>query len=195
MTRTDETRIDAKLHLIAKSGDIAELKKLFGRLCLDENDPTTTFVLTRLLGIASVTAGCRALHSDFMKELIARVAPCCDIFYLLSLVRIEAGIGKMDSSLVPKHIRDAIHTRSLGTTIGGHSIKRLGRVSFGAFIGYVLDEGSGPIRLRSELNAPILRQVYRYNLVSDSVLLALMGLSILKPPRPGDMESVESILD
>ena len=184
------------LYLVIKTGDTAKLKEIFRILHLDgvndcSYEPNTAYVLTRLLGTASAIASCRVLNEGFVKELIARIAPCCDILDVLRFMRTESGIKNVDYTFIPKYIRDAVRTRNLGITVCGRSIESLSWVSFRAFVCYILEGDPALTDLRSELNAPILRQAYKYNLVSDSALLASMGLSI---PKPENMESIEEIL-
>lgn len=178
---------DAELIEAIKQNDIATVCKLLddvgilkakGRIPYDEN---IRQILQIILTAASAVAFTSKLSSELTEELIARVAPCCQLFLFLRFMMLTTETEANDCSAIPNEIKNYI---SHGTSLNSELMQRienLDATEIRALLSWVLGDDSPP-EIPIAFNMPIMICAYKNELIPTGNFLAFMAGSLSEVP-------------
>lgn len=170
-----------------EQNDIATVCKLFddvGILKAKKSipyDENIRQVLQIILTAASAVALTGKLSSELAEELIARVAPYCQLFLFLRFMVITMDTETIDCGILPSEIKNCI---SHGTSLNSELMQRfenLDAMEISALASWVLsDESASEIPIA--FNMPIMLSAYKNELISAGNFLAFMAGTLSKAP-------------
>lgn len=137
-------------------------------------------LLNAVFVLVSAHMHSKPLKEDFITELIAHTAACCEMYMLIDLIRvaipdkIKESIGRY----IPECISAAISEQGYYCDDVAADILDLDEADFFAMIAY-LDAGCElGYELRVGYNAPIIRQLHKYHVIGDDLLFSYMALCL-----------------
>ena len=170
-----------------KQNDIAKACKLLddvgilkakGRISYDESIRQISQII---LTAASAVAFTGKLSSELTEELIARVAPCCQLFLFLRFMVLAMDTVTIDCGTPPSEIENYI---SHGTILNNELMKRienLDAMEIGALVSWVISDES-PSEIPIAFNMPIMLSAYKNELIPTGNFLAFMAGSLSEAP-------------
>lgn len=163
---------------ICKLLDDVGILKAKGRIPYDEN---IRQILQIILTAASAVAFTGKLSNELTEELIARVAPCCQLFRFLRFMTLTTDTETNDCSAIPNEIRDYI---SHGTSLNSELMQRienLDAMEISALASWVLSDES-PSEIPIAFNMPIMLSAYKNELIPTGNFFAFMAGTLSKAP-------------
>lgn len=177
---------DVELTEAVKQNDIAKICELLDAIGAVRGggsiryDPYIRKLLQIILTDASAMASINKLSNELSEELVARVAPCCELFPLLRSIAIAAEIESVNYDAVPKDILDYIINGAYLNIDAIQRIENLDADGIKALIGWALSHES-PSSIFMAFNAPILTCIHKRTVITATNLLAFMAGTLREP--------------
>ena len=142
---------------VCKLLDDVGILKAKGRISYDESIRQISQII---LTAASAVAFTGKLSSELTEELIARVAPCCQLFLFLRFMVLAMDTVTIDCGTLPSEIENYIsHGTSLNSELMKH-IENLDAMEIGALVSWVISDES-PSEIPIAFNMPIMLSAYK----------------------------------
>ncbi len=134
-------------------------------------------LLNAVFGLVSAHMHSKPLKEDFITELIAHTATCCEMYMLIDLIRVAIP-DKIKESIgrnIPECISAAISEQRYYDDSVADAILGLDETEFVTLLAYLDACRELGYALRVGYNAPIIQQLHKYHILRDDLLFAYMA--------------------